>query len=106
ELTTQKEREQADQLNDDLVRQLVEKSQVTAPQVLVDDQLRHIEQDMTQNLMYQGMTFDQWLESKGYKNREEWVEKEAGSTAEQRVKAGLVLSELSKVEGITATDQE
>ncbi len=106
ELSTQKEREQSEQRNDQLVRQLVDKSKVSAPQVLIDDQIRHIEQDMTQNLMYQGMTFDQWLASQDYADREAWLEKEARPVAEERVKAGLVLSELSKVENITATDQE
>lgn len=106
ELTSQKEREQAEQISDDLVRQLVDKSQVTAPEILINDQLQHIEQDMTQNLMYQGMTFEQWLATKGFDTKDDWINKEARATAEQRVKAGLVLSELSKAEKITSDDQE
>lgn len=106
ELTARAEAEQRDQLRDALVSQLVEKSTVPVPEVLRADQLQSIEQDMTQNLMYQGMTLDTWLGSKGYKDKDEWIKKEAGPLADQRVQAGLVLSELSKVANVTATNQE
>lgn len=106
ELTAQKTREADDALKDDLVKQLTEASKVTAPAVLVEDQLRSIEQDLTQNLMYQGGSFEQYLESKGYKDKDEWIEKEAREAAESRVKAGLVLAELSKVEKVESTSEE
>lgn len=106
EITAQKDREATDALKDELVKQLVDKSTVTAPKVLIDDQVRSIEQDMMQNLMYQGMSFDQYFESKGYKDRDEWVEKEANEAADMRVKAGLVLAELSKAEKIESTADE
>ena len=103
EITSQKKREADDKLKDDLVKQLVEKSTVTAPAALVDDQVQSIEQDLTQNLMYQGGSLEQYFESKGYASRDEWVEKEARTAAEMRVKAGLVLAELSKVEKVEAS---
>jgi trigger factor len=106
EITSQKKREADDKLKDDLVKQLVEKSTVTAPAALVDDQVQSIEQDLTQNLMYQGGSFEQYLESKGYAARDEWVDKEARTAAEMRVKAGLVLAELSKVEKVEASADE
>lgn len=106
ELKARAEQEQQDKLRDDLVTQLIEKSDVPVPAVLVDDQVRSIEQDMTQNLMYQGLTFDAWLESKGYQTKDEWIDKEAKKLAEQRVQAGLILSELSKDAKIEATKEE
>ncbi len=106
EITAQKEREATDALKDELVKQLVDKSKVVAPKVLVEDQVRSIEQDMMQNLMYQGTTLDQYFESKGFKDRDEWIEKEANEAAEMRVKAGLVLAELSKAEKIEASAEE
>ena len=59
ELTDQKEREAGEKLKDELVKQLVEASTVPAPEILVKDQERSIEQDMQQNLMYQGLSLDQ-----------------------------------------------
>lgn len=105
ELTKSREREADDTFKDDLVSKLIDVSDVPVPEVLVDDQSRSIEQDMTQNLMYQGMTLDTYLESKKL-THEEWVKTEVREAAERRVKAGLVLAELSKVEKVTATDEE
>lgn len=106
ELSSQKEREYTEELKNELVKQLIEKSDVEAPKLLIEDQVKSLEQDMVQNLMYQGLSLEQHLEQKGFATREEWIEKEAKSTAEMRIKGGLVLSELTKAEEITATDEE
>ena len=106
EIAAQKKREAADQLKDDLVKQLVSKSKVAVPTVLKGDQIRSIEQDLTQNLMYQGMTFEKYLEQKGYADRDAWVKAEAEEAADNRIKAGLVLAELSKELKIEATTDE
>lgn len=106
ELTAQKEREASDQLKDDLVKQLVAKSKVSVPAVLREDQIKSIEQDLTQNLMYQGMSFEQYLQQKGFADRDAWVKGEAEEAADNRIKAGLVLAELSKELKIDATADE
>lgn len=106
EITAQKEREANDALKDDAVKQLVAKSKVSVPEVLRQDQIRSIEQDLTQNLMYQGMSFEQYLEGKGYADRDAWVQAEANEAADNRIKAGLVLAELSKELKIEATADE
>lgn len=106
EITAQRERESNDKLKDDLVKQLIEKSKVSVPKVLLEDQIRSIEQDMQQNLMYQGMTLEQYFESKGYADRDAWVKAEAEEAAENRIKAGLVLAELSKKLKVEASADE
>ena len=94
-----------DKFKDELIAKLIEVSTVPAPEILVSDQMRSIEQDMTQNLAYQGLTLDNYLGNKKL-TYEKWLETEVKTAAENRVKAGLVLAELSKVEKITATDEE
>ena len=106
ELEAQKKREASDELKDSLVKQLVAKSNVAVPAVLREDQIRSIEQDLMQNLMYQGLSIEQYWEQKGYKDRDAWVKAEANEAADNRIKAGLVLSELSKVLKIEATADE
>ena len=105
EITVQKDREAVDKYKDELVAKLIEISKVPVPEILVLDQAKSIEQDMTQNLMYQGMSLDMYLESKK-QTKEEWLATEVRVAAENRVKAGLVLSELSKVEKVEATSEE
>lgn len=106
ELTAQKEREAVEKLKDSLVNQLIEVSKVPTPEILIADQAKYIEQDFERNLMYQGLSIDQYLETQGFKDKEDWLEKEVKQTAIKRVKAGLVLAELSKAEKIEATNDE
>ncbi|MDQ5932417.1 MAG: trigger factor, partial [Patescibacteria group bacterium] len=94
ELSTQKERESENKLKDTLVEKLIEVSEIPVPQTLLDDQARSIEQDMTQNLMYQGLTIEQYISNKGFKDRDHWRTNEVTPAAEKRVKAGLALAEL------------
>lgn len=106
ELTAQKEREASEKLKDELVKQLVEVSTVPVPEILVQDQMKSIEQDFTNNLMYQGLSLDQYLENKGFESKDKWLESEVKAIAKKRVEAGLALAELSKVEKIEATADE
>ena len=46
------------------------------------------------------------MKTQGFKDKEEWVKKEARPAAEKRVKAGLVLAELSKELKIDASRDE
>jgi trigger factor len=106
ELKAQKEREANDQIKDDAVKQLVAKSKVAVPAVLREDQIRSIEQDLTQNLMYRGQTIEQYFTERGFADRDAWVKAEASDAADNRIKAGLVLAELSKLLKIEASADE
>ncbi len=106
ELQAQKDREAHDKQKDVIVEKLIEASDIPVPQILVDDQARSIEQDMTQNLMYQGVTLDMYLADKKFGDRDEWLKKEVHPAAKKRVQAGLVLAELTKELKIEATADE
>lgn len=106
EITTQKERDAANKLKDELINELIEKSTVPAPEILIADQMRSIEQDFSQNLMYRGVDLHTYLEANNFKDEDDWREKEVRPAALRRTQAGLVLAELSKEEKIDATDAE
>jgi len=106
EISAQKEKEAGEKLRDDLITELIEKSEVPVPTILVEDQMRSIEQDFAQNLTYRGLDLDTYLTTNGFPNEEVWREKEVKPAAERRTQAGLILSELSKAENISATDEE
>lgn len=90
--------------HEELIKELVEKSKVAAPEILVNDQLRFIKNDMESNAASYGLSFDDYLKQLG-QTAEEW-EKEARALAEARVKTSLVLQVLAKEQQITATDEE
>ena len=106
EITKQKETESLEKFKDALVTELVKKSKVPAPEILVSDQMRSIEQDMTQNLAYRGLTLENYMAEKNYKDKDAWLNGEVKEAAENRVKAGLVLAELSKIEKVEASQEE
>ncbi|MGB3023237.1 MAG: trigger factor [Candidatus Saccharimonadales bacterium] len=106
ELVSQKERQTLDMLKDDLLGELVGKSKVPVPEVLIADQLQSLERDLIQNLMYRGMTMEQYVSQQGCKDKEELVAKELRPMAERRIQAGLVLAELSKAEKIDVSHDE
>ena len=106
EITAQKEREAKEKLKDELVAELADSSKVALPELLIDDQLRSIEQDLMQNLSYRGLTMDSYLKTQGFKDKADWQKKEARPAAEKRVKAGLVLAELSKELGVAVSREE
>lgn len=106
ELVAQNERQAEDKFKDDIVGALVKSSKVPVPDILVQDQVRSVEQDIQQNLMYRGLTLDQYIAQSGFKDEDEWREKELKEAAVRRVQSGLVLSELSKVEHVHVSQDE
>ncbi len=105
DLKTQKQAEADEKFKDELIKKLAEVSKVPVPEILLEDQKRSIEMDMQQNLMYSGLSLEDYLERMG-KTREEWLEKDVKEAGEMRVKSGLALAELSKVEKVKSDIKE
>lgn len=103
-IKAQESQRMENQYKDDLVKALVAKSKVAAPEVMVKDQYNFIKNDVTRNGESQGLTFDEFVKRSGLTN-EEW-EKEAQETAENRVKMMLVLRELAKEADIKTSTKE
>ena len=55
--------------------------------------------------MYSGLSLEDYLKRMG-KTHEEWLENDVKAVAESRVKSGLALAELSKVEKIQSSVDE
>ena len=106
ELVTMSEKDALGKAKDALVEELIEKTDIPTPQVLIDDQLLSIKQDFESNLRYQGLKFDDYLKQKKFDTEQDWIEKEAKPTAIRRVKAGLVLAELSREFNIEVSKEE
>ena len=103
-LTAQDQQRLENQYKDDLVKALVEKSKVAAPEVMISDQYQFIKADVTRNGQSRGLSLDQFIEQSGL-TREEW-EKEARETATKRVQMMLVLRVLAAEAGIKVEPKE
>jgi trigger factor len=88
-----------------LVNKLADDTKVEIPESLVTEQQQAVLQEVRQNVIQRGMTFDEYLKAEGA-TEEEYVKKEITPEAIRRVKAGLMLSEIADVEGIDVTPEE
>ena len=93
-----------EKFKDDLVKALVKKSTVPAPEVLINDQLRLVRDDLTRNAESRGMSLNEFLKANG-ETKENW-EKQSRKLAEERVKASLALQTLAVEQKITVSDEE
>lgn len=106
QLLQQKMTDAMNKLKDEVVEELVKQSKFTLPEVLINDQVKMLENDFDQNLLYRGITRAEYLTQEGYKNEEDWKTKELLPQAERRVSVGMVLSEVAQAEQLTVSEQE
>ena len=102
-LKAQSEHRNEEAYKNALVEALVKKSKVSAPEVLIDDQVKMIRADVERNATSMGMSFGDYIKRAGL-DAKKW-EAEAHKIAEQRVKASLVLQTLAVQEKITVSDE-
>ena len=104
QLTAEREAEASRAFENDLMKELAAKSKVALPKAMVDREIAAIEQEEKQNLLYRGQTWEEHLAEEGV-NAEEHAEQKR-PVAEERVKIGLMLSEVSEKEGLDVEADE
>jgi trigger factor len=102
-LTEQNKVKSDEKFKDDLVNELVKKSKIAAPEVLIEDQIRFIKQDIEANAKAQGLSFEDYLTQTG-QTEEDW-KKQIKELAEARVKASLALQMVAREEKIDVEDE-
>jgi trigger factor len=105
QLTLEKENQAQKAYEDALVKELAAKTKVALPTALVEEQINSVDQEFRQNLLYRSETFQEYLENSG-QTEEEYRTKELRPVAEERLRAGLALSEVADAENITVTPEE
>lgn len=105
QINHQKMQEAINKVKDDILEELLEKSEVNAPKTLLDDQLRSLKEELNQNIAYRGMTPEMFYEQEDM-SEDEYAKKQLTPQAEKRVKVGLILSEVANQEKLSVTDDE
>lgn len=106
QLSDQKQAEAENKLKDEIVEELVKKSKLVLPDILVNDQIAMLEQDFRQNLTYRGITMQEYLKQEGFKDEADWKAKQLKAQAERRVSVGMVLAEVAEQEDVQVTPEE
>lgn len=88
-----------------LIEEITSKTKVTIPESLVTEQEDMVINEVRQNTVQRGITYQEYLKQLGV-TEEEYRKTEVNKEAERRIKAGLVLSEIADIEGIDVTPEE
>ena len=86
------------------VDKLVENVEVEIPEPMVEHEIEHMLKEFEQNLAYQGLTLDKYMEILNMK--EEDIKAQFRDTAIKDIKLRLALEYVQKVENIEATEED
>ena len=103
-LKAQNEHRINEKFKDDLVEALVKCSKVSAPEILIEDQLHLVKNDVERNATAAGQKLEDYLKANNV-TKEDW-EKQTREVAEKRVKASLVLQILARDAKIEVSDDD
>ncbi|HEU5004650.1 MAG TPA: trigger factor [Candidatus Saccharimonadales bacterium] len=104
QLTSEREWQVEQDYQNELIKKIAAKAKVEVPESLVETELQRMEDEERRNLAYRGQTWQEHLKAEGV--TEEEHRDRLKPDAAERVKAGLVLSEISEAEKIDVTAEE
>ena len=99
-----KEKDAQDEKESKLIDKIIEGAEMDIAEAQIQDMQEQIENEFSQNLMYQGIRFEQYLQMLGMKE-EEFLE-QVKPQAEKRIKSRLVLEAVAKAEDIQVSEEE
>lgn len=103
-LKESKEKAVKTQIQNEAIRALVEKSEVSAPEALVNQEIDLEMQNLDQRLQQMGISLQQYIEMT--KMDMSAIRDQYRAVAEDKVKANLVMDEVAIKEGIEVSDEE
>jgi len=104
QLTIERQREADRVYEEELLQKIAAKTTVAIPKELVDEQIERIENEEKQNLMYRGQTWEEHLKEENVSAEEHKEQKRPAAT--DRVKIGILLSEIAEAEKIVVSPEE
>lgn len=104
QLQVERQSESDRQFESDLVNALAEKTTVSLPKIMVEEQIDKIEDQERQNLVYRGQTWEEHLSEEGLTAEEHREQKRP--EAERGIRASLMLAEIADKEGVDVSPEE
>ena len=80
--------------------------EIVLPNTLVEEQAEYLLNNFNVSLMYQGLGNLRKICRASWKQMKETIKEDMRAQAAEQIKKDLILSEIIKVEGITATEEE
>lgn len=104
QLKAEKEREAQQLYDNELLEKIADKSTVTIPDAMVEEEIDRMEDEEKRNLAYRGQTWQEHLKAEGVDEAEHREQKREAATL--RMKIGVLLGEIANLEKITVTQEE
>ncbi|HET7827579.1 MAG TPA: trigger factor, partial [Candidatus Saccharimonadales bacterium] len=104
QLTIEKDNQSKNDQQNEMVRKIAERTHLDVPEALVEAEINRMEEQEKQNLAYRGQTWQEHLSAEGI-DEAQHRERQRPEAAE-RVKVGLILSEIAEAEKLTVTPEE
>jgi len=104
QLSTERQRQIDTEHQNQLIQTIASQTKVDIPRRLIDEQVLAAEEEEKRNLTYQGQTWQEHLKAEGI--TEEQHRQRQRPAAEERVRAGLALSEIAERENIQVAPEE
>jgi len=104
QLTAERKQESLRAQENMILEDLSNKTKITIPQSLIDEEIDRMEVEEKRNMMYQGQTWQEHLEAEGI--TEEAHRERQKPTAEARIKSGIILGEIAEAEYIKVSEEE
>ncbi len=103
-LKEQKESAAKEQKEDQAVEKAVANASMEIPDAMIDEQVRQMMNDFAQNIQYQGIGLEQYMQITGM--TKEKMEEEMRPQAVKRIESRLVLEAVAKAENIEISDEK
>ena len=103
-LTAKKESEAKNQKEDAVVEKIIENATMEIPEAMVEQQLNQMLQEYAQQLSYQGITLEQYMQFTGM--TVDVMKEQLQPQAMKRIQSRLVLEAVAATEGISASEEE
>ncbi len=103
-LTAGKEENAKAAMENALIEQVVENTQMDIPDAMIETQIDQQVQEFQQRITYQGLTFEQYLQFSGQSM--DGLREQMRPDAVKRIQGSLVLEAIADAEGIEATEED
>lgn len=104
ELAFEKELAEKRKAEEEILAKIIEKGKLEAPESLLAEETHRMIHEAEHNLANSGLTVEKFLEMS--KKTLADLEAEMRPEAEKRVKTGMLLGEIARLENVTSTDEE
>ena len=104
DLTTRKEQEANQAFEEELLSKVVDPSEVEIPDVMIEDETKHMFDDFKQRLEQQNYTLELYTQLTG--QSEELLKEQLSKDAEKKIKLRLVLEAIAQEQAFEATEEQ